>query len=98
MKTLRELLLDLNKEGFGSIENFDNMDVESQFSTIKRQYHRRCLQTHPDKGGNIEGNSLCSIPSWQFPTPFSFFFTSHFFSLRDFLFHQSSALYRLPLN
>ena len=57
MKSLRELLLTLNKEGFGKIGSFDSMDVEDQFSVIKKHYHRRCLETHPDKGGNVEGKN-----------------------------------------
>lgn len=61
MKTLRELLLDLNQKGFGTIDNFDSMDVDEQFSIIKRHYHRRCLQTHPDKGGDIEGTLIVFI-------------------------------------
>ena len=60
MKTLRELLLTLNREGFGNIKSFDSMDVEDQFSVIKRHYHRRCLETHPDKGGNVEGDDIRS--------------------------------------
>ena len=61
MKSLRELLLTLNKEGFGKIGSFDSMDVEDQFSVIKKHYHRRCLETHPDKGGNVEGKNVVLV-------------------------------------
>lgn len=63
--TVRECLvaLGVDVDGFGE-EGCRSISLDEQFRIIKRCYHRRALETHPDKVGR-EGAGAGGAPSFD---------------------------------